>query len=202
MKHKLFYFDVETTGFDAVKNDILQLAGLIEIDGEVVEEIQFCCQPFSYENISQEALEVNNYDLESIQKFDLPEDCYGHLVNTLGKFVDKYNTFDKFICCGFNVSFDIQFLRQFFLKNKDKYFGSWFGHKSLDMYSLVYLCDYLFGFNLPNHKLKTVAKYFDIQHNAHEAMSDIKVTREIFHKIRSKLQWTEGENSTTNKEGA
>ena len=193
MKNKLFYFDTETTGLDPYKNDILQLAALIEINGEVVEEFQFCCQPFSYENVEQKALEVNNYDLEAIQKFDMPEDCYARLVDMLGKYVDKFNTFDKFICCGFNVSFDIGFLKQFFFKNKDKYFGSWFEYKSLDMYSLVYLCDYMFNLRLPNHKLVTVAKHFGIAHNAHEAMSDIKVTREIFARIRGHLTWSDAQ---------
>jgi oligoribonuclease (3'-5' exoribonuclease) len=33
---KIFWFDTETTGLDPVVNSIVQLAAIIEIDGEVV----------------------------------------------------------------------------------------------------------------------------------------------------------------------
>lgn len=36
---KLFFFDLETTGVKFWKNGIHQIAGVIEIDGEVKEEL-------------------------------------------------------------------------------------------------------------------------------------------------------------------
>ena len=37
---KALYFDVETTGLNPYKNDIIQFACLVEINGEVKEEFE------------------------------------------------------------------------------------------------------------------------------------------------------------------
>lgn len=49
---KIIYLDTETTGLDKEKNDVIQVAGIIEIDGKEVERFNIFCQPFSFENVS------------------------------------------------------------------------------------------------------------------------------------------------------
>ena len=43
--NKIFYFDTETTGLDPKRHDIIQLAYIVEINGEVKEEGEFKLQP-------------------------------------------------------------------------------------------------------------------------------------------------------------
>ena len=50
---KLLYFDTETTGLDPVRNGIIQIAGIIVIDGEVKEEFNIKMQPHENDEITQ-----------------------------------------------------------------------------------------------------------------------------------------------------
>ena len=48
---KLLWLDVETTGLNKEKCDIIQIAGIVVIDGEEKERFNFKCQPINWENI-------------------------------------------------------------------------------------------------------------------------------------------------------
>ena len=43
---KILWLDVETTGLDPNRNGLIQLAILMDIDGELVDKIQINIQPF------------------------------------------------------------------------------------------------------------------------------------------------------------
>ena len=53
---KLLWIDVETSGLSCVKNDILTIAGIIEIDGNIAEEFYFKCQPHDWNTINEEEI--------------------------------------------------------------------------------------------------------------------------------------------------
>jgi DNA polymerase-3 subunit epsilon len=180
---KILWQDVETTGLDPVKNDIIQLAGIIEIDGQVVEEFDFKCQPFFYENISQEALDVHEITIDQIKSFEMPLKIQREFASVLGNHCDKFDRSDKFYPAGYNSKFDIDFLAQWFNKCGDKYLGSWINWRALDPLPLLYLMDYRGHISLPNYKLETVANFFGISIKAHDALSDVRAAREIWYKI-------------------
>jgi DNA polymerase III, epsilon subunit and related 3''-5'' exonucleases len=175
---KILWFDTETTGLDPVKNDIIQLAGLIEIDGKMVEEFDFKCAPFSCENISQEALSIHGMTKEQILKFPMPEKIQCDFTELLAKHCDKFNKADKFYPAGFNVKFDIDFLAQWFKKCGDNYLGSWINWRALDPLPMLYMMDFKGELSLPNYKLETVAKHFGVDlFRVHDAISDVRATR-------------------------
>ncbi len=176
---KVLYFDTETTGLDAFKNDIIQIAGIVEIDGEVKEEFEFRCQPFSYENVDQKALDVHGMSLDEIRTYQKPEEMYQQLITVFGKYIDKFDKNDKFLSAGQNVEFDVKFLRQFFKKNGDNYYGSWIGWHKLDLLPLATVLWYKGIINPANFKLETIAKEFGLTFKAHDALEDIKVTRQL-----------------------
>jgi len=180
---KIFYFDTETTGLDPVKNDIIQLAGIVEIDGKIKEKLNFFCQPFDYTNISPEALEVHKISIETIKGFPKANTLRMELIRIFGKYVDKYDKNDKFYPAGQNVRFDLAFLEEHFKKNNDVYFGSWFWRYAIDLYSISAALKYKGLLETENLKLETLAKHFGITLKAHCAMSDIECTREIIRLI-------------------
>lgn len=188
MNKKLFYVDVETTGLDSKRNDIISLAYLIEINKEIVEEGELFTQPFRYDTINAKALEVNKLTIAQIKQFPTPQETHNKLVQVFDKYIDKYNKNDKFISCGYNVRFDVAFLSEFFLKNNHKYLFSYIDHHQLDVFNSLYILDYKGLIALDDYKLETVAKYFKIEHNAHNALSDIKVTRQIFYRLLTYLK--------------
>ena len=184
MNKKIFYFDVETTGLNDKRNDIIQLGGLIEINGKIEDEIELVCQPFNYNTIDAKALEVNKLTVAQIKEFPTPQEAHRKLKKVLEKYIDNYTRgHDRFSPAGFNVGFDVGFLREFFLKNKDTYYNSFFDYHLLSVDSLLYLFDYKGLIKLENYKLATVAKHFGIELDAHNALSDIKATRQVFYKL-------------------
>lgn len=177
MSKKILYFDTETTGLDPITNDIIQLAGIIVIDGKEQETFNLRVQPFNYETVQQGALDVNGISLSALKQYPEPIVSYADFVNMLGRYVDKYDKNDKFTPAGYNVRFDMDFLSNFFLKNNDNYFGSWFNWKLIDPLPLLHFLDFAGKINLPNYKLSTVCAHYNIEINAHDALGDIQATR-------------------------
>lgn len=183
--NKLLFIDTETTGLDPAKNGIIQIAGIIEIDGLVVEKFNFTAKPFDTDEINDEALSVCGISRDDIQKLEPATSFYSKLSDLFSKYVDKYDRTDKFFVVGYNVEFDVNMLRAYWLKMNDKYFGSWVSGHKIDLQPVVTFLTCVGKIpNLGNMKLETIANHFGITINAHDAMSDIEATRDLFHKLK------------------
>jgi len=197
---KIFWLDVETTGLDPKRNDIISLAGIIEIDGKILEEFELFIQPFDWDNIEMGALKVNGFTVEQLKTFMTPKEAHKKLINILGKYVNQYDRNDKYQFAGYNNTFDIQFMQGFFKKCGDKYFGSWIDYHRLDPQVLLQFLHLKGDIDLSNYKLETVAEYLGIKINAHNALSDIKATREIVYTLMPRLKYiTKDEFQCPNK---
>ena len=177
---KVCWIDTETTGLMAHKNDIVNLAIIIEVDKKVVVEKEFFMQPFSYENIETKALAINGLTLEKIKAFPKPQEVFKELKELLRRYVSPYDRQDKFSPAGHNVHFDTDFLKQFWKKNGDTFYGSFFNYRTIDTLQLLYLMDGRGHISLKSYKLVDVCKYFNITHEGqHTALGDIRATREL-----------------------
>lgn len=195
MDRKVLYLDTETTGIDPVRNDILRAAFIIEINGKVEEEAVFSVQPISYAHIDLMALQVNGLTMEMIKEFDEPHVVLFDMLKLFSKYIDKYDSSDKFIPVGYNTVFDLNFLSKFF-KNADpnddescKYgLGSWVSWYAFDLLAhlrnTAFFHGNYFGKNL---KLSTVTEKLGIPHFAHDALEDVRVVREIMQRYGSGL---------------
>ena len=178
------FFDLETTGTDHRKHGIHQIAGLIEIDDEVVEHFNFKVAPNPKAQIDQEALTVCAVTEEQIKAYPEMKTVYNAFIKMLGKYIDKYDQKDKAWLIGYNNrKFDDIFLRAWFEQNGDSFFGSWFWTDSLDV--LVLSSQYLLNRrkNMPSFKLRRVAKEVGLEvdeSKLHDASYDIELTREIY----------------------
>jgi DNA polymerase-3 subunit epsilon len=181
---KTFWFDVETTGVSFKDSAILQLAALIDVDGKIVQEFSINMQPHEDAIITPAALRVHGITHVQWERYDMPDVGLHKLRGVLSKYVDKYNTKDKFVVAGYNVGFDIQMLRAAFTRDGDKFFGSWFFWPVIDVQTYVAEEIAIFNLSLTNYKLGTVCKHFNIDIKAHEALSDIKATRNLYKKLK------------------
>lgn len=179
---KVLYLDTETTGLDPVKNDIIQLALIVEIGGAIIGEYNFKCQPFSYDNIETEALLVHGMKMSDIEGFPAPEEMFLSLEKILNSYINKYDKADKFLPAGYNTVFDLNFLSQFYKKARpdDNYgIGSFVKWQPFDLLAHLRNKAFVKGSDLANFKLETVAKAHNITFDAHDALADIRVTREL-----------------------
>jgi len=186
---KVLWFDTETTGLDSVKNDIIQIAGIVEINGEVKEEFNIKCQPFSYDNISSDALDVHGITIDEIKKFQTSIDGKRQFVSILDKYVNKFDKMDKFTPAGQNVKFDVGFLRDWFIKNGERYgSGSYHNYHMIDTACLARIMTFEGVIETDNHKLETLAKRYNIKIDAHNALSDIQATRNVYKSLMNELK--------------
>jgi DNA polymerase-3 subunit epsilon len=149
----------------------------------VKEKDKLNIQPSDYSNIDLEALKVNSLTIEQLKTFTTPKETYNNLIKIFSKYIDKFNRNDKFIAVGYNVGFDINFMRSFFLKQGDKYFGSWIDYHTIDVMQLAFIAHYLGKIKLENYKLETLCNHFGISIKAHDALEDIVATRSLFNKL-------------------
>lgn len=178
---KLLYLDCETTGLDAISDGLIQIAGIVEIDGVVVEEFNIRLQPIKDSMVSKKALECNGLTMEEIRKFPLPEVGYRQFKAILDKYVDKYDRGDKFYTVGQNVGFDIGFIDTFFHKLGDRYSGSYFHYHKIDLIAITTLMKIAGRITLPNMKLETVMKELGVGEQTHDALDDVRAVRDVFY---------------------
>ena len=192
MSAKLCYIDTETTGLDAKRHGIIQLAAIMEIDGEEVSTFSEKMRPASSCAADPSALEISGNTIEMIKAYRSEAEVYRDFVAWLGQHVSKFDKFDKAFFCGYNSPFDIEFVRALFSRNCDNYFGSWFWSGSVDVMGAALWSLRDRRHELPNFKLGTVADFvlgdrakdLSAETGLHDALTDIRVTYEIHRRIR------------------
>lgn len=181
MKSKILWIDCETTGLNPKKHAIIQLGALFEIDGEIEDELVLLMGPGELE-LDDKALQMQGKTQEEVMTHPLTQsNGIFELKKYLDIWVDRFDKKDKYVIAGYNVRFDEQFLRETFIRTGDKFFGSYFFWPVIDVAQTVaevmILKDYV---RLPDYKLETVCKVFGIDIKAHDALSDITATRELY----------------------
>jgi len=188
---KILFFDLETTGVDKDKNAIHQLAGKVFIDGSFKESFNIKMKPFEGAIIEPGALQVSGVTADMVNGYPPQSLAYKEFTNLLSKYVDKFDKRDKFFLAGFNNAwFDNEFLRRFFERNGDKYFGSWFWANSIDVFILAAPRLMYKRADMADFKLKTVAKALGLEvdeSRLHDAQYDIELTAQMYFRIQSTL---------------
>ena len=191
---KILFFDVETTGLIAGRNAIHQISGIVDIDGQVVDEFNYHVQPHAGAVIDPEALKVGGVTEAAIMDYPEPSIVYKAMISRLSEHVNKFDKTDKLYLSGFNnARFDNEFLRAFWEKNNDKYFGSWFWPNPLDVMILASEAFIDVRPKMPNFKLATVARecgFAVLEAELHNSMYDVQLTREIYYHVQKKNNLT------------
>ena len=188
---KLIFIDVETTGIPCPESGLVQLAGVIEIDGEEKERFDFRMRPFPNDKISDEALSVNGITREELEKFTDPDAVFKGLITLVDEYVDRYDRSDKFHIVGYNAQFDTNHLRAWFEKNGERYFGSWFWHPSLDVMGFAAIALMRRRATLPDFRLATVAKALGLEVDeemTHDGLYDAELARDAFHVLMERVR--------------
>lgn len=180
---KVFY-DLETTGINVRKNSIHQIAGLIEINDEIVDKFNIFSRPHPNALIDEGALRTCRKTQEELLSYQDMKDAHKEFKAVLGKYIDPFDTKQKAWIVGFNNRyFDDVFLRAWFKQNGDEFIGSWFWTDTLD--TLVLASQYLIRrrASMPSFKQHRVARELGIvvdEDRLHDASYDVELTRGIY----------------------
>lgn len=179
--NKQLFIDVETTGLGS-NAAILQIAYIVRIDGKIHEKGVYEMLPHKTADI-----ECNEEWVAQLRKAKAMtcKEGYQKFISILDKYINRYDRNDKFCMIAYNAPFDNQKLRDFFKRNGDKYFGSWFWNPALCVMNKA--MDRIFHAGLraelPNMKLGTVATYLGLEveeDKLHDALYDITLTKNLW----------------------
>jgi len=166
------YLDVETTGLNEKKQDIIQLACIPIINGVRQKTFNEFCQPINWNSIDPYALKVTGTTLDMLKTYQSPEVM-------IEKFVQYVNSFGvKFTIAGYNVGFDKRFIASTFKKldRTSDFFR---------MFDITVHCTFMRAKSVKTKiasqslKLGVLAELYGIPINAHDALSDIEATIKV-----------------------
>ena len=141
----ILFYDFETTGFCPSKNAPVEIGYIVDIKGQVIEEMKIRMRPFDGAKVEMSALKVNGLTLEEIQEFQPQDEAFARFKRML-----DFCSGEKFMLCGYNSDrFDMQFLSAWFQRNKCK-MGHYFYVRTEDVYKLARR-----HYNLRNSKPKS-----------------------------------------------
>lgn len=178
-KHNLAFIDLETTGFDPEKQDIIELGCIVAeqvprpgkgADLKIISELELKIQPLNIAAADPEALRINGYNSADWL-----------FAVTLEQALNALNEKAKdCIMIGQNVTFDWQFLQAAYKKTGIK--NAMHYHK-LDIIPMAFAKHY-HDEKLQYFSLKNLADYFGLKNEkAHTALADIRLTFEIYKKL-------------------
>ncbi len=149
--------DTETTGFSPYNDRIIEFGAIKLVGGKEVERMGILINPCM--RIPSQSTKVHGITDDMVK--DKPtEDYY------ISKIIELFK--DASYIVGHNVSFDIRFLEQMFLRN-----GYTFNCEYIDTLKFARK----FYPKAPNHKLTGLAEYLNIEvKDAHRALADVETT--------------------------
>jgi DNA polymerase-3 subunit epsilon len=183
---KLMFIDTETTGTDTLMSGVWQIGGIIEC-GRRSEEFLFECDVFEENIFDPSVVEVTGITPEKLSRMADPEETHQQFVELLDKYIDRYDKKDKFTAVGYFAEFDQKIIRNWFERNDDDYFGSWFWHPWICVANAVAFTYIKDRSDFANFKMEVVADQLGIDfdsNNLHNALFDAKIAREIYYKLK------------------
>lgn len=190
---KLLHLDVETSSLDSYKGAILEVAA-IPSSGEPFHRH---LQPHNGAIVEDKALSINGLSREELGNSSrlLPGAAFNEFLDFLGSLVDPFDKSDKLFFCAFNAPFDLRFIEQWFKRNGNRWFGSYFWRPPLCTYALSAFHLGAEWSKLPDHKLATIATRLDVrgpsEGGLHEALFDTWLSKGIYEKIKERHEATQ-----------
>ncbi len=187
---KIVFFDLETGGLDWTKHPIIQIAAIaVDADLAPIESFQ-CKVKFPVADADAQALSINHYDLDVWDKEGVA--AFG-AVQMFARFLLRHasitraskagNPYSIAQLAGHNAaSFDIHFLTAFFKRNNAFLPAS---YRVLDTLQRAAWHFHENGGEPEDLKLQTLAKHFGVEPaKAHDALDDVRVTIEVYKKLK------------------
>lgn len=179
---KNLYLDLETSGLDPQKHGIIQLAYILEENGQILKQNNFNMNPQG-KILDSKALLINGYTEEEINKFPFYKLQIFKFLYEIQPFLSS-SFYERFQIIGYNVNFDVEFLKVA-LQEINVKFNDIFQNRFVDPLQFLYYLRFLRKVDFIDYKLETVCSYFGVPIQAHDALSDIQATRELLYRLHT-----------------
>ena len=186
---RFLWLDTETTGIEVADSAAFELAFILVDGGKVICERCFFLNPLNDTiKYHEEAGKVHGYSEQDIKSFPDEREQTPKIANFLAEARELWqedgSKSEKLVIAGYNVEFDIKHLKALLERNGYK-FEDYFSNIIADVFVQVKRAGMQKALPyLPDRKLKTVAKHLGVNlENAHDALADIKATREVAGKL-------------------
>lgn len=193
MSCKLIFLDTETTGVDPEENGIHQISGImVEEEDEMARfrllgKFNFKMAPhkdarWDLESFVEGRKVIKSKILTYKPQSEVFLEFNQFILGTLSQDIN-----DRYIIVGYNIYFDIRFIRNWFILNDANDFFKLFWGNYIDVQVLASEKLKYIRHKLPNFKLETIAKHYKIpvdSSKCHDAMYDAWLTQQIYYKLR------------------
>lgn len=184
MEYVIYVVDTETTGFDFIKNDVIELS-ILRLSDNIQKT--WCLKPINLDTIEAGALRVNGHKIEDLKHQtkegrDRYLDPFKTIVEIENWIMEDGVPAEKRIMTGQNVSFDKNMLEYLWTKcNAKDSFP--FGRRILDTMQIEFFMDWCKGSMAEGYSLSNLVKKYGVKNEkAHTAEADVKATKEVFEK--------------------
>ena len=187
---RFLWLYTETTGIETTDSAAFELAFILVDNGNFICERDFFLNPLSDKiKYHEDAGKIHGYTEEQIKSFPPEKVQVPVIADFLKSAVELFKTdgskTEKLIVAGYNVGFDVKHLKAL-LERNGFFYEDYFDDKTADVFAQVKQAGIQKALPfLPDRKLGTVAKHLGVQlENAHNALADIRATREVAKKLQ------------------
>jgi DNA polymerase III epsilon subunit-like protein len=188
--------DTETTGLDTKRHFAFQISYLIEENNVILHSRTLESRPERYDlyEFSKEAEDVHGYSRDRIVSFQPETTAFAVLLRDLKQYGRK-----RLTLAGYNINFDIRFLKAVFDRNKaaggqvPNIFYKYFDYMYFDILQFVQAYRVAGVIGLEHIDLESICRYFGINtRDAHNSMSDILNTKAVFDRMAGMIDKQRG----------
>lgn len=200
---KILWIDTETLSLDPNTGDIIQLAGFIQVNGEVDRHFNWFIKPDKYDpaKIDPEVWEFHKNNSGITEEFLMEHgkdssEAYKEFKELLQEYVpNSRDRSNRLAVGGYNVKFDLDKLSSWFRDNGDPYLFAYLKSVRVDPFYLLPMllpaCQ-----DLPSLKLESVWDFLvkadiieDLKNKRnHDARTDIAKTLLIWNQVLQPIQ--------------
>lgn len=194
MSDRLVIFDLETSGLDESRHEVIQFAAVAVDDGWRELEALEIKVHFDASSADRQALEINGYD-QAVWEMSAvsPAVARGHIADflrrhaTLEKKSKRGNPYTVARLCGHNASnFDGRFLAAWFKRAEQFLPAACF--EALDTLALARWASFVTPPGPKDHKLGSLCEWLGIEHGGqHEALADVRATVEVARRLSASM---------------
>lgn len=183
LRLNILWIDLETTGLDRQRHGIIQISGMVELAGKIVESFDLRMNPLA--EIDPVSQDIHGITPSQISAFPSSEETFAAFKALLLKFVDIDDQRTRLHPGGYNVRFDLGFLDRWFRSMKEPGLGLYLQRERVDPSVMMKAFqDYLGKDRMPSWSLRSVIASMGMSFGEHhDALEDIKLTREIHQRL-------------------